>query len=439
MAAEPPVDVTVLVAPTTGAERNTIREGLVPVAGWQLDDVRFDFDSSVPLPDAAAELTMLAQLRAAHPGAPLALFGHADATGEEAYNKTLAGRRAIAVYALLTRQPALWEQLWSAPFGNDRWGDGTLALMADAAGEPAPPAGEHAARGDLFLAYMDVLLRQAGDGLPLTPADFLAGGADAGGKGDYQGCGEFNPVLVLSRAAVAALRTDPTARNAANAANRRVVGILFHPGSVVDPAHWPCPRALEGPEGCRRRFWSDAATRRAPGDAERTWEKDGGTFACRFYDRFEQALEGRAGDPVAVVRLYDDKGRYLPRAAYRLFVGSAEPVEARADSRGYFRFRAPPDVPSVTVKWGPAPAAGGDPEYRFRQELRVVVSGSAARQADARLANIGYGWEGPLRERVAAFQTDYGPRFALEVTGELDVNSRQAIQAVHDESADQIR
>ena len=82
---------------------------------------------------------------------------------------------------------------------------------------------------------------------------------------------------------------------------------------------------------------------------------------------------------------------------------------------------------------------GRDPEYRFRQELRVIVSGSAAHQADARLANIGYGWEGPLRERVAAFQADYGARFGLEATGELDVNTRQAIQTVHDETADQIR
>src|SRR5690348_14261135 len=32
----------------------------------------------------------------------------------------------------------------------------------------------------------------------LDKADFLGIGADAGGKADYQGCSDFNPVLVFS-------------------------------------------------------------------------------------------------------------------------------------------------------------------------------------------------------------------------------------------------
>jgi hypothetical protein len=52
--------------------------------------------------------------------------------------------------------------------------------------------------GDLFKAYMQALCPAD---FNLTPHDFLAQGADAQGKGDYQGCSSFNPALVFSQQA----------------------------------------------------------------------------------------------------------------------------------------------------------------------------------------------------------------------------------------------
>src|SRR5258705_6656612 len=49
----------------------------------------------------------------------------------------------------------------------------------------------------LFLAYMDAL---CGPDLVLDKkTDFLGGGADKDGKGDFQGCGEFNSILIFSK------------------------------------------------------------------------------------------------------------------------------------------------------------------------------------------------------------------------------------------------
>ena len=58
-----------------------------------------------------------------------------------------------------------------------------------------PPQADQATRAALFRAYMDWI---CGRDFILDPAkDFLAG-SDPKGKGDYQGCGEFNPLLLFS-------------------------------------------------------------------------------------------------------------------------------------------------------------------------------------------------------------------------------------------------
>ena len=79
--------------------------------------------------------------------------------------------------------------------------------------------------------------------LKLTKKDFLAQGADGGGKGDFQGCSEFNPVLIFSQEKQekfdqAKQKNDkPTlaGRNAQNAPNRRVMVLMFRKGSRIDP------------------------------------------------------------------------------------------------------------------------------------------------------------------------------------------------------------
>jgi peptidoglycan hydrolase-like protein with peptidoglycan-binding domain len=296
------------VAPTTDVVQNTLRAFLIPVGCWRLDDVRFDFDSSAVLPGAAKEMKLLDALVKAHPGAPLSLFGHADPVGDDDYNKRLSGRRAKAIYALLIRDAAMWEDLFSSPAGNDNWGtkfvQRMLATVEDDAVAPDGVAGTHttaalksfqkknglpdngaanaATRKKLFSAYMDAICP-----LKLTKADFLGQGADADGHADFQGCSEFNPVLMFSAQEQKQFEPPPkhAARNEENAPNRRVMALLFKPGTVIDPARWPCPTVKEGVAKCKKRFWSDADKRRSFQDKRRTFEADKDTYACRFYHR----------------------------------------------------------------------------------------------------------------------------------------------------------
>jgi hypothetical protein len=321
------------VAPATGDERNLIRFGLFPIACWRVDDVRFDFDSSVVLPGIRSEIGMLDALierytqAALAPESPpavpvLSLFGHADPVGTDEYNKALSGRRAAAIYAMLTRRVEIWEDLYNnggafaQPAAGDQWGTRSVQIMLrtligqvavdgeagtetrqavatfqDQSGLPKTGEADAGTRQKLFLAYMDrVCVNPSGQPFQIDPlTGFLASNADAEGKGDFQGCGEFNPVLIFSAelSQLFELAEDATLRNAANAPNRRVMALLFRPGSRVNPALWPCPRAKEGAAACHKRFWSngeDRRTKRLP-DADRQYKNAQDTFACRFYDR----------------------------------------------------------------------------------------------------------------------------------------------------------
>src|SRR5262249_34561879 len=150
-------------------------------------------------------------------------------------------------------------------------------------GDPGPRT-----RSALFLAYMDVLcVNAAGSPFKVDPKKgFIGGGNDAAGKCDFQGCSDFNPLLVFSKEETKEFdsATDKTPRNIANEINRRVLVLLFRPGLTVSKA-WPCPRANEGPGGCRNRFWSDGEQRRSPSDQQREFADTLDTFACRFYQR----------------------------------------------------------------------------------------------------------------------------------------------------------
>ena len=134
-----------------------------------------------------------------------------------------------------------------------------------------------------------------GDLLLDKTKDFLARGQDAGGKGDLQGCSEFNPLLILSQDQQTAFdqakqnKDDATLqqRNDLNAQNRRVMVLIFRKGSRVDPAKWPCPRVTEGVAACKKRFFSDGEKRRSTRlpDSDRKFDESHDTFACRFYQR----------------------------------------------------------------------------------------------------------------------------------------------------------
>ena len=57
----------------------------------------FDFDKATLRPDGEASLVKTADLIASYPDAPLAVQGHSDGKGSQAYNLPLSERRARAV------------------------------------------------------------------------------------------------------------------------------------------------------------------------------------------------------------------------------------------------------------------------------------------------------------------------------------------------------
>ena len=213
--------------------------------------------------------------------------------GDDEPNKGLAGRRAKAIFGLLTHDVNVWEELFGQPHPYDDWPNKSLQMMLDeVTGIPGQSVAEHKAnpgkRKQLFADYMKKITPPE-----LSPIDkktgFLARGADAGGKGDMQGCGEFNPQMVFSQEEDQKFKaaTDKSERNKENTVNRRVMVLIFRKGSKVEVGKWPCPRVAEGTAGCRLRFFPDHDRRRnthLPAE-RRLHEKKAETFACRFYER----------------------------------------------------------------------------------------------------------------------------------------------------------
>ncbi len=359
----PPQDILPVLAGTSTADQfNTIRSALIPFACWRADDMRFAFGKSFVKPTLKKELRKLAQLIGEHPQSPLSVFGHADPVGSDDFNKQLSGRRATAIYAMLIRDVDLWEALFSQALGKDDWGDDALTAMVDAVSEQKaadaakadPNAGasdDDAAkpsidpfsrsasqRKQLYASYMDLL---CGPKLKLTKKDFLAQGADAGGKGDYQGCGEFNPLTIFSSQEQSDFDAsdDKGDRDEANAPNRRVMVLLFRKGSRVDPARWPCPRVKEGVGGCIKRFWSDADKRRAQGDHRREQRTDGDTFACRFYERVSssspcEALDNDSESQISIVLRSNSGAVPLAKLPYRLVTEDGPDLAGTTDKNG---------------------------------------------------------------------------------------------------------
>lgn len=135
------VELPVLVAPIPDEQKathlNTVRPKLVTIGCMRLFRDGFAFDSSVVSPQSEVSFTKFAKLMQSLRGQddmepkrfpPCAVFGHADPTGKDPYNKTLSGRRALAVYAVLCRKVDIWEDLYSG-YGGDEWGLKAIQTM----------------------------------------------------------------------------------------------------------------------------------------------------------------------------------------------------------------------------------------------------------------------------------------------------------------------
>src|SRR5688500_16939843 len=120
------------VGAATGNEFNRVRLRLIPKACFRVEDNHFEFDSSFILPFGLTfNVDPLKKLLERHPGSKLSVFGHADPVGRDDYNKTLSGRRAQALYALLVRDVRLWEDLYydHDTNGKDEWGVRAVQIM----------------------------------------------------------------------------------------------------------------------------------------------------------------------------------------------------------------------------------------------------------------------------------------------------------------------
>jgi uncharacterized protein (UPF0305 family) len=250
-----------MVATSTSKETwNTIRFSFTPIACWKMEDICFEFDRAFVKQNAKNAFKSLAELRKKHPLAPISIFGHADPVGKDQYNKKLSENRAMAVYSILIRDVAKWKKIFK---------------------DDAKYLGPKTQKS--VIEYMDGL---CGD-LRLKESDFLGSGNCA-----FQGCSEFNPVLMFSKKEWEDFEKakDKNERNMENQPNRRVVAFLFLPKTNVDPKWWPCPTAKEGIKKCEKRFWSDWGKRRSYQKKRRYYKDERrnetqDTFACRFYER----------------------------------------------------------------------------------------------------------------------------------------------------------
>jgi outer membrane protein OmpA-like peptidoglycan-associated protein len=449
VSAHPPLPAasTAFVAPTLADQVNTIGLDIDPVACLSLNDILFEFDSSFVTADAQKIFRHLPALRARNAsltGQPplLSVFGHADPVGDPAYNKTLSGRRARAVYGVLTGDAAIWQGLLKAPFGGDDWSAKPLARRMSAALGESP--GRSAAA--LIPDYLALLNPD-----PVPKSDFLGRGADPGGKADVQGCGEFNPLIILSTQDAKTL--TPAQRNAANTPDRRVVVFLFNPLRPVNPALWPCPRATEGVAGCRKRFFPDSAIRLAAGGQRREHKLPqpgqtdptvaGDTFACRFYQRIAGPSPCEKLLRSYQLRLFDDVAVPLPFAPFVVASGRRV-IPGRADADAVLTVHDLIVPSTCTVRWSrPAAGSGLDspdpaPEDVFDFELDVFVDLPGDDDSDAvalqRLHNLGYALGESQQEDVAAFQRDYAARLpaaTVSAPGTLDAPTKAVLRDVY--------
>lgn len=309
------------VAPSTSDKKviNTVKLEANVVACWKVEDICFDFDEAFVKKETSNEFEKLRDLYnklvnlfeqhpkfKEHPRPPISIFGHADPVGKDPYNKTLSERRAKAIYGVLLKDPGIWKDVFKGKDGL-KYLQGKLK---DAGHHPGPATGAMNSETEKAIkSYMKELFPD----FKLEQADFLG---NSSGECAFQGCSEFNPVLMFSKKEWEDFKKpeNKKRRDEENQPNRRVVAYLFEPGTKVDPKLWPCPKAPEI-QGCIDRFWLDKDVRRSFKDIRRT--KD--TYACRFYERIARLSPCESVKiikPIIRLRFEETTRKFLTRLQY---------------------------------------------------------------------------------------------------------------------------
>lgn len=473
-----PQPETLIVGPSTENEFNTLRARLTPKACFKLEDSNFEFDSSF-ITVLTFDAGPLKDLLDKHPGSKLSIFGHADPAGRDDYNKMLSGRRAQAIFGLLVRRVDLWEDLYfnhDTFSGKDEWGVRAIKLMLNQVGptktgitkeldaqskqalkdfeqkEGLPLKGFNSKKEvapetfrKLTSLYMDFICTDdESKDFRLKPEDFLARGQGKDGKGDFQGCGEFNPLMIFSKDEKTFFDREENhrQRNTENQTNRRVMILLFRPRSQVDPEKWPCPSAKQGIEGCRKRFFVGGEKRRSNQAERRELQKTKDTFACRFYDQLANSSPCERTLRSFDIRLYDPDGIVIPDAPFVVTIGGRKPAKGVAKD-GFVRLQDVEVPAGCVMEWGLPPKDGAEPELSFRLEMFLdVEENDADREAEAtqRLHNLGYPASFELQRNVAEFQRDFGQERQppLRADGVLDDDTIGRLRDIYRRSDDDL-
>ncbi|MDQ3003193.1 MAG: peptidoglycan-binding protein [Fibrobacterota bacterium] len=273
-----------------------------------IQNLTFAFDKSFLHPRHAGLLNdMCAKIkswREKNPEGKMAVFGHADAVGQESYNKALSERRSKSVFAFLMKDPKAWTELdkeekWSLAciqdllrhLGHDPGAsDGQDGPKTQAAvkefqkkkamtedGKVGPDT-----REALYKAFME----ESND-LALKPADF----DDIGGQ-PHMGCSEYNLVE----------KTQGECET-----NRRVALLLLKSNKNF-PITYPCKKGDIAP--CVKQT-ERKGVRRTEG------------FRCLFYDQLVQEKAVPAPKSVGT----DLKGRLFWNRTWD-YMDETVPVEA---------------------------------------------------------------------------------------------------------------
>jgi hypothetical protein len=273
---------------------------------------------------------------------------------------------------------------------------------------------------------------ESGNPFKVEKKDFLAQGADKDGKGDYQGCSEFNPVLMFSKEEDKEYSKpeNKEKRNAENAPNRRVLIFMFRPKSYTIPNLWPCPSVKEGVELCKKRFWSDAKKRREFQENRREYHNTKDTFACRFYDRL--GVNSPCENILLTFNTVDlifqrypgtEAASAIQGLEYEYTVAGSNPIKGTTGADGKARIRIPPGENAELKIMGTTYQVG---------VLSTIEPYNKIEGMQKRLNMLGYrfglcsGKMGPGTEYpVLDFQADNAP---LKVDGLPSANTQQAIR-----------